>query len=282
MFMRIRSGWGLTKKSWHVIRSQPALAKLPLTGGGVGLIVFLVLGVPGVLLLEAEGTAPTIGGIVLLALSWYLAAIVVVYYNVALAASANQALEGVAPDVKAAKRTARSRSGSIAGWALISVFVSILLGAIGEKGTLGRVGASIGAAVWSLVTFLVVPVLALESVGPIASMKRAATLIRQRWGEQITGDIVIGGAAGIVALIGFLIGVGGVVLLAESGTTAAVAGVLILLVGIIITIAAAVFGGATRGVFGVALYHYVAQDQALPPFTAAELAIAHTRKPLTT
>ena len=48
--------------------------------------------------------------------------------------------------------------------------------------------------------------------------------------------------------------------------------------GVIITIGGAVFGGATRGVFGVALYHYVDQDRALGPFTAADLDAA-TRTP---
>jgi hypothetical protein len=31
------------------------------------------------------------------------------------------------------------------------------------------------------------------------------------------------------------------------------------------------FGGATRNVFGVALYRYVANDRALGPFTAVDL-----------
>ena len=39
----------------------------------------------------------------------------------------------------------------------------------------------------------------------------------------------------------------------------------------------AVFGGATRGVFGVALYHYVAEDRTVGPFTEADLASTASR-----
>ena len=39
-------------------------------------------------------------------------------------------------------------------------------------------------------------------------------------------------------------------------------------------VAAAVFGGATRGVFGVALYHFVAEDRAVGPFTVPDLQSA--------
>jgi hypothetical protein len=48
----------------------------------------------------------------------------------------------------------------------------------------------------------------------------------------------------------------------------------LVVVGLVIAVAAAVFAGATRGVFGVALYHFVAEDRAVGPFTTAELASA--------
>jgi len=45
---------------------------------------------------------------------------------------------------------------------------------------------------WGLATFFVVPVLALERVGPITAVRRSATVFRRQWGEQVTGDIAIG------------------------------------------------------------------------------------------
>ena len=54
---------------------------------------------------------------------------------------------------------------------------------------------------WSLVTFLAVPVIAIEGTGPFETLKRSASIFRERWGQQITGNIAIGGA---VFLLGML------------------------------------------------------------------------------
>ena len=104
--------------------------------------------------------------------------------------------------------------------------------------------------------------------------KRSASLFRQRWGQQVTGNLVIGGIAGIVSFVGAALVIVGIVLLA-GGTTGGIAGgALLTVVGLVIAVGGAVFGGATRGVFGVALYHYVAEDRAIGPFSEADLAAA--------
>ena len=279
MFGRVRRGWGLTKKAWAVIRSHPGLAKLPLTGGALALVAFVVLGIPGALLVGSDNTGAVIGGIVLLAIAAYLASFTMIYFNIALAAAADQAMRGEEPDLSAARGVARGRVGKIAAWALVSAGVSAVLGALrGRGGVAGSLGALIGAEIWSLVTFLVVPVLAFEGIGPFAAMKRSAVLFRQHWGQQVTGDLVIGGLSGLIVLAGIVIGVVGVVLLASGAGAEVLAGGLLIVAGVIAGVGGAVFGGATRGVFGVALYRYVAEDRTLGPFTTADLdAAARTR-----
>jgi hypothetical protein len=64
---------------------------------------------------------------------------------------------------------------------------------------------------------------------------------------------------------------------ALSGVAEVFGGVLPL-VGLLIAVAAAVFSGATRGVFGVALYRYVAEGQTVGPFTAPEMETAARRR----
>ena len=132
---------------------------------------------------------------------------------------------------------------------------------------------------WSLVTFLVVPVLAFEGIGPVSAMRRSTELFRQRWGQQVTGNVVIGGVAGLIVFAGLVVGLGGVALIIEGGTGAIAAGVLLLLVGFIATLGGAVFAGATRSVFGVALYRHVAEDRALGPFTATSSPAPHVSLP---
>lgn len=281
MFERMRRGWELTKKAWGVVRANPRLVRLPITGGLLALVLGAVFAGPGALLLAREdpSTGIKVVGVVLVAVGVYLASFSIIYYNVALAAAADQTLRGEEPDIRAAKGVARSRIGVIAAWALVSVVVSALLSLIRDKaGVAGGLIAGVTGALWSLITFMVVPVLAFEGVGPIAAIKRSAGLFRQKWGQQVTGNIAIGGISGLIMVVAILLGVGGVALLATGGTGADVAGIVLLVIGLVIGIAAAVFAGATRGVFGVALYHYVVEDRAVGPFSQQELAGAARAK----
>lgn len=274
MFDRMRRGWDLTKKSWGVVRSHPSIARLPVYGGLLALLVMVVFAGPGALLLATDDPAlatQVLGG-VLVAIGIYLASFAVTYFNVALAAAAEQALAGGDPDVAAARRAARDRIGVIAQWALLTVVVSAVLAFVRDRGgAAGGLFAAIGGAIWGLVTFLVVPVLAFEGLGPIDATKRSAGLFRERWGQQVTGNVAIGGIAGLVMLVGILLGVGGVFLLVSGGTAGEVGGGVLLALGVVVGIAAAVFSGAVRGVFGVALYHFVTEEAAVGPFTTAEL-----------
>jgi hypothetical protein len=89
-------------------------------------------------------------------------------FNVALVGAADDELRGDQPDLAAA----RGRLGSVVAWGLLSFLDGLVVGALSEtKGALGRVAASLGAAMWSLVTFLVLPILAFEGVGPFDALK---------------------------------------------------------------------------------------------------------------
>ena len=273
MFERMRQGWQLTKKAWSVVREHPRLVRLPFVGGLLALIAALVIAGPGLWLASSDVDSTTYAGYVLIAAGSYLASCIVIFYNVILAAAANDALVGREPDVAAARRIAVSRIGTIAGWALVSAVVGVLLRVVRERfGAAGAIVSWIGAAAWGIVTFLVVPVLALEGIGPIESVKRSGQLVRNRWGQQVTGNVVIGGVAAIATFAGILIAVLGGVLLVSGATGSVAIGIVLIAVGIVVAIAAGVIAGATRGVFGVALYHFAAEEQAVGPFTTAELA----------
>jgi len=262
-----------------VVRSHPGLAKLPLIGGLLALVAVIVVVVPGVALTTADADSIRAVGYVLIALGSYLASFVVIYHNVILAAAANDALEGREPDVAAARSIARHRIPVIAGWALVSALVSVAFSILRDRGgAAGRIAASLGSAIWGLVTFLVIPVLALEGIGPVAAIKRSANLFRQRWGQQVTGNLVIGGISGIATIVGIIIAVIGVVMVAGATTGGVVIGGVLIVLGLVVAVAAAVFGGATRGVFGVALYHFVAEDRAVGPFTVTDLESAATTR----
>jgi hypothetical protein len=103
------------------------------------------------------------------------------------------------------------------------------------------------------------------------AIKRSASMFRDKWGQQITGDIAIGAITGLAILVSVLVCLAGFFVLLSGSTVAVAAGGGLLILGVVAIIAAAVIGGAVRGVFGVALYRYIAEEQLVGPFTSEEL-----------
>ena len=112
---------------------------------------------------------------------------------------------------------------------------------------------------WSLVTFLAVPVIAIEGAGPFETLKRSAHLFKSRWGAQITGNIAIGGAVFLFGVLPSAIVIAaGVLIWASSGF----AGALLVVIGAIGLAISLLISKALSGVFGVALYRYTLDGEA--------------------
>ncbi|MFM8519810.1 MAG: DUF6159 family protein, partial [Solirubrobacterales bacterium] len=272
MFRRIRNGWQLTKKSWGILRGSPGLIRFPLVAVLVGFIVGLLTLVPGVLLLSLDQTALNVLGIVVLVIGFVLIAFTATFFAVALAHNADRLLAGEDPSFGDGTALARQRTGPIFSWAIISTTVGALIGLLQDKlGVAGVILGGLAGAAWSVLTFLAVPVIALEGTGGIDTVKRCTQLIRERWGEQITGTVAIGG---ILFLIGylpaFLVISIGIALWAAGGIVAG--GVALIVIGIRAVTAVALLNQALATIFGVALYHYAASDRAVSVFTTEDFA----------
>ena len=88
---------------------------------------------------------------------------------------------------------ASARSHVLLPWAIVSATVSIVLRAIEQRGgIIGRIVGSIAGVAWSVVTFLVLPVLVFEGIGPIAAVKRSGELFKHTWGENLMTNAGIG------------------------------------------------------------------------------------------
>jgi len=269
MFKRIKSGWQLTKKSWRILSDEPGLIKFPLVGGLLALLVAIVLIGPGLYFFE-EG--PEALGIVLAAVGIYLAAFVTFYFAVGLAHNADQRMRGNEATFSEGMALASSRMSQIAGWAFVSTVVMTVIRWLQERfGIAGAILGGLVGAAWGILSFLAVPVIALEGTGPIATLKRCGTLVKSRWGEQITGTIAIGGAVFLFGMLpAILFIVAGVVI----WTTSAAGGVILIGLGVVVFIVAALIQQALSTIFGVALYRYVAGQEVVGGFTTEEMESA--------
>lgn len=269
---RLRRGWRLTKKSWGVLRENRALFRFPLYGALAMLPLVAITILPGFYLIDED---ELLVGLPVAALGFYLLAFIGIYFSVGLAATADKLFRGEQATVSDGLAVARANLRPIAGWALVSAALSVLFNLLEEKaGFLGEIGGAILEVGWALVTFLAVPVIAIEGTGPVETVKRSGSLFRSRWGEQVSGNLAIGGAA---LLFGVLPGIALIVLGILLWSTSGFGGAALLVAGIAVIAISLLFQKALSGIFGVALYRFAADGSTLAGFTAEELDSAVDR-----
>jgi hypothetical protein len=270
---RIRRGWALTKKSWALLNSHRDLVRFPLFGGISTIILGLIFLGPGAYFLDQHHYGP---GVPLVVIGIYVLTVVGVYFSVGLAACADRIFRGQEATYGDGIAVANSRFSIICGWAALSTAVALISIALeNQGGALGDiVGRLIGAA-WSLITFISVPVIAIEGTGPVETLKRSASLFRERWGQQITGNIAIGG---IVFLLGFLPGIALIVVGVVIWPSVGVAGGALVVIGALVIGVAMLVSKALSGIFGVALYRYATDGEVIGGFTQEDLESAVRQK----
>jgi len=254
-----KRGWALSGQSWRVLREHGRLVLFPLYGAVCLLVVVAPLAGPGAWLADRGDTVP---GIALLAAAMYAAAFVTTFFGVALAATADRVLRGEDEGLGYGFRVARSRLGAIAGWALLSATISALIRVLESRGEIAQIVAGLFGAAWSVVTFLALPVVAMEGLGPVAALKRSAELFRTRWAGQLGGMAAIGIK---VLIFGILPSVALIVLGAVGGGPVPIA------IGVLGFGVSVLIGTALRQVFAVALYRFVLDGEAVGGFSAEDL-----------
>ena len=259
---RIRRSWTLAKASYRVLRADRELLIFPLISF-VGLLVVLVtFAVPiaavGIADLDTGELSPA--GIALSFGLYVVAYTVTFFFNTALVGAAMIRLNGGDPTLGDGFRVAMSRLPAIIGYALIAATVGMILRWISERaGFIGAIVAGIVGFAWSVATFLVVPVLVVEGVGPVEAVKRIGGLLRKTWGEQLIGGFGLGV---VFSVIMFGVGLVGVVVIAALATVSES----LLMVGIFALILAlgvvALVASALGGIYTAAVYRYATTGEA--------------------
>ena len=111
-----------------------------------------------------------------------------------------------------------------------------------------------------MVVFFAIPVLVVEDLGVMDSLKRSVALFKQTWGEQFTGSMAIG-AVSCLATIAL-----GVVAAVLIGLAAATESAVLIVLAIAIVVLAFIFlsliSGAINGIFQASLYQYATTGDA--------------------
>ena len=272
---RIRRGWRLAKDSWAVLRADRSLAIFPLLSTTFAAVALALTLTPGLVWSEAVDQDWIV--LPFIVVGAYVTTFFVVYFNVALAGATRLSMDGRDTTVADGLAVARERRGLIAKWALVQFAVGVLVKVLqyvaGDSiaGRLVAIVSSLAGAAWSVTTFFVIPVLALEGLGPGAAMRRSVGLIRERWGEGLVGSAAIGLAVFLVSALPLVLLFGATFALIDvSPALGAGLGVLAL----IALIATFAMSSALGVMFRVALYRYSTEGQATGGFAHEDMVAA--------
>lgn len=253
------TGRALLSASWTLLKKDRELVWLPAIGAVLALVAAAILFVPGWLLGDAAGGpshhswAYWVGGI----LASFGASVVSIYFQSALVIGANDRADGGDPTMRSCLDAAWAVRGRILRWALLATTVGAVIRAIERRfGAAGRLLGFVSGLAWAIATFLVVPVVVAEDVGPVEAAKRSGQLIKQTWGTSLRTTLRFGVIQAVIflpAAIVFAIGFG---LVVDGTASDRPLGVVLALAGGATMLAAGVVFSAISGYARALIYRY--------------------------
>lgn len=261
---KIARTWSMMSDSWQVLRMEKSLVVLPFISGVCCLLLLASFALP----IFATGAwrppghdAETIrqvayyGTLFVFYVANYF---IVVFFNAAIVACAATRMGGGNPTIADGLRTAASRLPVIAGWALVSATVGLILRIIEDRSDkVVQIIAGLLGMAWTVMSFLVVPILVIENKNPIAAIQESTGLLKKTWGEQLVSNFSFSGIFFLLSLPAIGLIILGVVL------KSAIALIACLVLAIVYWILLSLIHTALQAIFQTALYLY-ARDGVVP------------------
>ena len=183
---------------------------------------------------------------------------------------AHERFTGGDPTIGSSLSGAASRLHRLLPWALLATTVGIIMSIIERQGgQLGRIARGMFNMAWGVITFLILPVIMFDDLGPIKGLKRSGQLLRTSWGENLTAQVGFGLFTVLMAAPGII----HVVLGGASGLWP------LLIIGVLAVMFAMVVAAALNGIFQTALYLFVTTGSAPEGFGEQQLSSSFNEKP---
>lgn len=281
MFDRIANSYQLLKASAAILREDKTLLIYPIVSGIAVLIVTLSFAIPlfAVRFVEiaTQSTGGQVAGAILAFLFYLTQYFIIIFANAALMGAAMNRLRGQPATFGDGFWIAVERVPAIFGYALIAATVGLALRLLSQRaGIIGQIAAALIGVAWNVVTYLAVPVLVVEDVGPIQAIKRSAGLLRRTWGEQLVGNLSLGLVYGLVGLIVVVFALAGGLLMLKLNF---LAGALALgVVAVLLLLAGGIVVSTLNAIYQAAVYRYAIEGQAGRYFDEALLRQAFRPK----
>ncbi len=263
MWNRISYTWEVMGHCWGLLRADKKLLVFPVLSSLACLLVLATFAFPlwATDHIHSEHLKTPLNYALVFAF-YFCNYFVIVFFNSALITCASLRMAGH-EDVPLSRgfEMAGRRIHLIAGWALLSATVGLILQVIEnahEKA--GQIVGSLLGMAWTMLTFLAVPALVIDGVGPIEAVKTSAQLFKKTWGEQLVGNFSFGWIFALLSMPIIMLLVLGVFAFAGHHE---VPGVLLVGVSLLALVLLAVIQSALQTIFQTTLYLYT-RDQKAP------------------
>lgn len=256
---RFRRTLDTAKASWAVLQHDRELAVLPILGALASIAVVLAIGLPiwlstsGIDDGGSAGSEPMlwIGGIIIL----LAVTVITVFFNAAVVSGARERFSGGDPTISSAIKGAFSRLHVIVPWAILALTVGMIIRLIQSSDNIvARILGSLLNMAWGVLTFLVVPILVVEQIGPFQSLSRSGELLRHTWGENLIAQVGFG-------IIGFVAAIPGIIIIAIGASAGSVGAVIGVTIGFAWIALVSVVVSTLTAIFQMALYLYATTGQ---------------------
>jgi hypothetical protein len=271
---RLSVGWGYARQSLAIVCQESTLTALAAIGFALGLV--LTTGPLAIAAWAFDAESDVIGWCAV-AVGFFAFYVGLTFSAVAITSAAAEVISGRRVKVTASVSAAGRRLWPILGWSVVGTLVPLVLAlARGKGGRGGNVLGAVGSEAWSLVSLLAVPVITFEGVGPVATVRRSASLFRERWGEQVTGSASISLVFFVLSLPALALLIAGIVLVAGDGPS--VVGVAAAIVALLALAAIGLVGRAASATFGAIVYGYATTGEI--PATIARADLENLARPV--
>ena len=203
-----------------VVKHDPELMFYVALSGIFSIAAFVGMAIPellGMSWIYDENGAMTPAYMAFIFCGYMVLSIIVTFWNSAIIANAHIRLSGGNPKFRDGISAAMKRIHLIIMWGMIAGTVGLLLkmlntAAKNEKNpglaALASILHIIGATVWWMMSFFIIPHLVIEGQGIRGAMRSSKDMFFKRWGENVVSGIGIGIISGLFsfAIIVFSIG----------------------------------------------------------------------------
>ena len=242
----------LFRQSFSLLKKDKEVMLFPLLSFIVGAIILILLILASIFIFDITKDEE-----VTLSTSWYaylittylLTIFTTSYFQAGLVTIINARINGQDKVFSDGIHNANAHIGKIFIWSLVSATIGVILQAISEKSEwLGKLVTSLVGTAWGIVTMFIIPVLILDKLSIIDSIKQSGSIFKKTWGETILMNFGVG-----LALIpAFLL----VIVITMVGILTTGYVIVFVLFTIISFLLLGVVSNTLSSIFKVVLFHY--------------------------